>query len=129
MTRPAFEQQPKDGLIALTRGPTDHVAVVKVATAVNVRPSVEQQPDAVETTIRGRHVQRRRIVSNVPRVRVRAVLEQDEQRSRMADCQMQTGSPLRVTLANQAGFVLQEFKQPLDISGRTRAEKLGDSGR
>ena len=48
MACPALEEQVDDGFVALARGPTDHVAVVQVAGAVNVSAGIEEQANALE---------------------------------------------------------------------------------
>ena len=57
MARPALEQQIDHGLVAFRCRPSDHISVVQVAVAVDVRAGVEQEPHALEEPVGGCQVQ------------------------------------------------------------------------
>ena len=127
MARAALEQQIDHRFVALARGPADDVALVHVAGAVHVRAGIEENPDALETPVRRRKMQRR---SRCRRRRAAfgsaPCSINSAERVRVADGQMQPAGAAGDALANEAGLVLQQFAQRVDVSGRARPKELRD---
>jgi len=92
MARPALEQQVDDAFIAFPRRPPDHLAFVQVSSAVHIGTGVEENPDALEISLRRGEMQRAGVVANVANVRIGAVLEEQPQRLGMANRQVQPGA-------------------------------------
>src|SRR5262249_35060446 len=75
MPRPARQEQVHDGFVALSRRPTNHVAVVQVADSVNVSIRIEEHADTLEDASAGGKMKRSRVVAYVASVWIGAVLD------------------------------------------------------
>jgi hypothetical protein len=66
----ALEQHLDRGFVADTGSPSDDVALVQVANAVDVSAGVEEDSDALEISVRRSKMQRARVVSGVASIRI-----------------------------------------------------------
>ena len=95
-----------------------------VATPLDVRGSIEQQSNALEVSPSGGDVQRRGVVADVARIRVRTAVEQQPHCLGMAHRLMQPAAPRRIALTYQTDIEVEQSAQRLDFSSRTRPKEF-----
>ena len=100
---------------------------MQVADAVHIGSGVEQQPHRFKRGTSCGEMERERVVTLVPSVRVSAVFEQKPDSVGPVHRQMQTGGA-RMALPNQIRLARQQFAQRREVAGPARREERLDRG-